>query len=143
MTLNAISNSAYIAIQAYMSSASSNTPTDNNYAVNYQTNSTATAAVIDSYTANVPANTTPFGPVSVSLLSIFPNDTSPIFLAVFDTTLVGQPFYVGTSSGTGMIQVSAGGVYAVTCTGTLPSTIYLANPSTTLASVIKIVVMSN
>lgn len=138
MTLNAVSNVAYIALQAYMSEPNStNVP-----AINYVSVPTLTCASADSYTANVPANTLPSAPVSVSLLAVFPNLTAPVFMAVYDDTNPGQTFYVGTGAGAQMIEVAAGGFFAVATGGALPSTIYLANPNPT-GGVVKIAVMSN
>lgn len=142
MALNGVSSPAYIALQAYMGAAgSTNVP-----AIFYQTGQTSpalSAQVVNSYTVAAPVNGTPNTPVSVSTLSIFPNLTAPVFLGIYDATSPGQLFYAGLGPGSAMIEIAPNGFAAFTCGGTLPTTIYLANPSSTVASDIVIVVMSN
>jgi hypothetical protein len=143
MTLNAVSNPAYIALQAYMGNAASLAQGAINYSTGITTPS-ITAAVVAISQQNIPVSTLPGSPVSVSLLSLFPNLTAPVFLCVFDVTTPGQVFYCGTASGTSaMVEVSANGFWAVSTGGILPPIIYLANPSSTIISDVNIAVMSN
>jgi len=138
MALNAISNPAVIALQAYMGSIEST----NNLAINYLSSSTLTSVTVDSNVQEIPANTTTNAPVAVNLSPIFGNDASPVFFVVYDITSPGQTFYVGTGAGAQMVEVSAGGFWAFAAGGSLPTTIYLANPNGTVGSV-KLVAMSN
>ena len=135
-TLNANSNPAYVALQAFLGVADESHDT----AIDFETNSNFTGAAIAKQVISVPGSTSS---ESVSISTLFPNCPSPQFFAVYDLTpSPGQPFGVSLD-GTNFAHVAAGSFFSYVCDGTaLPSTIYLKNANTA-ASTIAIVCITN
>lgn len=130
MTLNANSNPAYVAIQAFLGPADESHET----VVDFESSSITGAAVLK-YVANIPATTT----ISVSLSTVFAAASSPQFMCAFDaTTSPGQNFGINYSGAGGPFSmVAAASAWGYPCDGSaLPSTVYLYNPNTSAGVVV-------
>lgn len=135
MALNANSNPAYIALQAFLGPANESHQT----AIDFESTSTLTGAALSKATISVPATTT----VSVSTATYFANCPSPQFFCAYDdTTSPGQNFGVSLA-GSPYAMVAARSFWGYTCDGSaLPATISLYNPNAS-ASVITLACITN
>jgi hypothetical protein len=139
MTLNANSNPAYVAIQAFLGVADESHQT----AVDFQSASTLTGAAIVKQTINLPGLLT----TSVSLTTLFANCVSPQFFCAYDiTTSPGQNFGINNSGGSSLanfFMVAANSAWGYACDGNpLPATIYLYNPNAA-AGVVQLACITN
>jgi hypothetical protein len=139
-TLNANSNPAYIALEAFLGVADESRQT----AMDFETGSSTTgAALAKSPPISLPATTTTI----INLSTYFANCLSPVFFGAMDlTTTPGQNFGISLSGGTGtsnFFMVAPNSVFGYACDGnTLPTNVYLYNPNAT-AGIIQLVCITN
>ena len=139
MALNANSNPAYIALQAFLGVADESHQT----AVDFESNSTLTGAALVKQTIQLPGTMT----TSVSLATLFANCVAPQFFCAYDITpSPGQNFGVNNSGGSSLsnfFMVAPGSVWGYACDGNpLPATIYLYNPNAT-TGVVQLACITN
>lgn len=111
----------------------------NELGVNFALPQTETAAVLNKTTFPIPANTTNN---SCAVATFFPAAANCIFVALFDLTTPNQIFLVTTTSGSGKITISPGGIYCYTPNGGVPPTFFLDNPASSQVSEIGVLVIS-
>lgn len=139
MTLNANSNPAFIAIQAFLGIADESHQT----AVDYQSASTTTGAALVKQNVSLPGGLT----TSVSLATLFASCPSPQFFCAYDiTSSPGQNFGINNSGGSSLanfFMVAPQSAWGYACDGNpLPATIYLYNPNAT-AGVVQLACITN
>jgi len=139
--LNANSNPAFIALQAFLGIADESHQTG----IDFESASTLTgAAVAKSPPINLPASVV----TAVSLATYFANCLSPVFFGAMDLTLTpGQNFGISTVNGglstANFFMVAPNSVWGYACDGNpLPATIYLYNPNSS-AGVVQLVCITN
>lgn len=135
-TLSVAAQQFYISLQAYLGLPDYSHQT----IIDYVAPSTLTAAVQGGTIITVPTSTTD---QAVNLATYNPAVSACLFISIQDVTNPGQPFSFGTATGTGRIQVPASGFVALMVNGTSLPTIYLTNPSASVASEILVSIASN
>jgi hypothetical protein len=139
-TLNANSNPAFIALQAFVGIADESHQTG----IDFESASTLTgAALAKSPPINLPALTA----TPISLATYFSNCPSPVFFGAMDlTTTPGQNFGISLSGGastSNFFMVAPNSVWGYACDGNpLPSTVYLYNPNATVG-IVQLVCITN
>lgn len=129
MVLNANSNPAYFAMQAFLGTADQSHDT----AIDFESGSSQTGAAISKTTVVVAGNST----VAVNVADKFANCPSPQFFCAFDeTTTPGQNFGI-SFTGAPFAMVAPSSFWGYACDGSaLPSTLYLFNPNATAGTII-------
>jgi hypothetical protein len=139
MTLNANTNPAYVAIQAFLGIADESHIT----ATDFESGSTTTGAAVVQQVVNIPATST----ISVSLTTLFANCAAPVYFGAKDiTSTPGQDFGINNSGGSSLanfFMVAPLSAWGYACDGNpLPATIYLYNPNST-AGVVQLSCITN
>jgi hypothetical protein len=139
-TLNANSNPAYIAIQAFLGVADESHQTG----IDFQSASTVTGAAL---LKSPPINLTGLATTSFSLATYFSNALSPVFFGAMDiTSTPGQNFGISLSGGAStanFFMVGPNAAFGYACDGNiLPSTVYLYNPNATVG-IVQLVCITN
>lgn len=135
--LNATSNPAYVALEAFLGVADQAHET----AIDFETNNSYVGAANVGQVIEVAANST----VTVTIANTaFANCPVPQFFAAYDVTPApGLPFGFSLDN-THFMNVAALSFVGWICDGeALPATIYLKNPSMTTAATIKLVCITN
>ena len=128
-TLNANSNPANIALQAFLGIADQSHET----AIDFNSSGLTGAALVKQV-VNVPGSTSS---QAVSLATLFAGCLSPQFFVVFDDTpSPGQNFGVSVSGGN-FQMVAAASWWGYCCDGeALPATLYLSNPNSAAGTIV-------